>query len=42
MPTPENSLRTPDVPHTGQSVSVASVIFCWTSWVVSQVEQLYS
>lgn len=42
MPTPENSLRRVDSPHDGHCVSVGSVIFCWTSCVVSQVEQAYS
>lgn len=42
MPTPEKSLRSPDSPQDGQSVSVGSVIFCCTSWVVSQLEQAYS
>ena len=42
MPTPEKSLRSVDCPQDGHSVSVGSVIFCCTSWVVSQVEQAYS
>jgi hypothetical protein len=42
MPTPENSLRSPDSPQVGQSVSVGSDIFCWISCVVSQLEQAYS
>jgi hypothetical protein len=42
IPTPENSLRSPDWPQAGQSVSAASDIFCCTSCVVSQLEQAYS
>jgi len=42
MPTPEKSLRRVGCPHDGHSVSVGSVIFCWTSCVVLQDEQAYS
>ncbi|MFM8893899.1 MAG: hypothetical protein ACKOE2_00660 [Actinomycetales bacterium] len=37
-----NSLRSVLWWQVGHSVSVGSVIFCWTSWVVSQFEQAYS
>jgi len=41
-PTLVNSLRSVLWWQVGHSVSVGSVIFCWTSWVVSQFEQAYS